>query len=55
MMSLRYFLNQVIEVKQLLSKYFLDKIDAEIDKLSQEKNWTEQTFVEWAKEHNRIY
>jgi hypothetical protein len=44
---------QIIEIKQLLSKYFLDKMDTEMDKLSQENNWTEQTFVEWSKEHNR--
>lgn len=45
--------SQLLEIRELLSNYFLEKMDTELDRLSQENNWTEQTFVEWSKEHNR--
>ena len=30
---------QLIEIRQLLARYFLDKADAEMDKLWQENGW----------------
>ncbi|MVM41355.1 hypothetical protein GO730_32820 [Spirosoma sp. HMF3257] len=44
---------QLIEIRQLLSQYFLDKADIEMDKLWQEKGWNEHTIEEWAKGHER--
>jgi hypothetical protein len=45
--------SQLLEIKAILSNYFLDKMDTEMDKLIQENNWTQQTFIDWSKEHNR--
>ena len=45
--------SQLLEIKEILAKYFLAKMDNELDKLTQENNWTEQTFIDWSKEHNR--
>ncbi|MEZ4901186.1 MAG: hypothetical protein R2822_05195 [Spirosomataceae bacterium] len=45
--------SQLLEIKAILSQYFLDKMDAELDKLTQENKWTEETFIDWANEHNR--
>ncbi len=44
---------QMIEIRQLLAKYFLDKADAEMDRLWQENAWDENTIDEWAKGHDR--
>ncbi len=45
---------QLIEVRQLLAQYFLDKADAEMDKLWQEKGWDENTIEMWARGHERM-
>ncbi len=45
--------NQVLEIKTLLSKYFLDKMDNELDGLCQLNNWNQETFDEWANGHER--
>ncbi|QHW00837.1 hypothetical protein [Spirosoma endbachense] len=44
---------QLIEIRQLLAQYFLDKADAEMDNLWKEKNWNAATIDEWAKGHER--
>jgi hypothetical protein len=44
----------VLEIKDFLSNYFLQKMDSELDKLTVENNWTDKTFVDWSNEHNRI-
>ncbi len=44
---------QLIEIRQLLAQYFLDKVDEEMDNLWQVKGWTVNTIEEWAKEHER--
>jgi hypothetical protein len=44
---------QLIEIRQLLAQYFLDKVDAEMDQLWQENSWDSNTVEEWAKGHDR--
>lgn len=44
---------QLGEIRQLLAQYFLDKADAEMDKLWVEEGWDEQTTANWAKSHDR--
>ena len=44
---------QLKEIRQLLAQYFLDKTDAEMDKLWQENGWSEDTIETWAKGHDR--
>jgi hypothetical protein len=44
----------VLEIKDMLSNYFLQKMDSELDKLTLENNWTDETFKDWSNEHNRI-
>ncbi|WP_266362615.1 hypothetical protein [Tellurirhabdus rosea] len=44
---------QIAEIRQLLAQYFLDKADAEMDRLWQENDWNEQTVDSWAKGHDR--
>jgi hypothetical protein len=53
--TFRYQLNetQIIEIKQLLAKYFAEKATAEIDKFYLENNWTEQTIEDLSNEHLR--
>ncbi len=44
---------QLLEIKELLAKYFADKATEEMDKLWDEKGWDEATMEEWSKEHMR--
>ncbi|GAA4414622.1 hypothetical protein GCM10023187_44350 [Nibrella viscosa] len=44
---------QIQEIRSLLADYFLTKMDVELERLSQENQWDEQTFEGWANEHNR--
>lgn len=44
----------VLEIKDMLSNYFLQKMDKELDKLTVENKWTDETFVAWSNEHNRV-
>lgn len=44
---------QLAEIRQLLAQYFLDKADAEMDKLWQANKWDENTIEMWAKGHDR--
>ncbi len=46
---------QLLEIRQLLAKYFAQKVDEEMDQLWEEKGWTEATMQEWANEHLRSY
>ncbi len=46
---------QLAEIHQLLAQYFLEKADAEMDKLWQENSWTEATADNWAKGHGTPY
>ena len=38
---------QLLEVKRLLANYFADKATDEMDKLWEEKGWTDETMDEW--------
>ena len=40
---------QLLEIKQLLVRYFADKATEEADKLWDEKGWTNDTMREWLK------
>ncbi len=45
--------NQLIEIRDILSKYFADKASDEMDKLWKENNWSDDTMDDWSKEHMR--
>jgi hypothetical protein len=53
--TFRYQLNetQILEIRQLLAKYFAEKTTAEIDKFYLENNWNEQTIEDLSNEHLR--
>ena len=42
-----------VEVKDLLSKYFMDKASEEMDNLFEQKGWGEEKIKEWASENMR--
>ncbi len=44
---------QIFEIKDLLSKYFADKITSQMDQLFEENNWDEKKIDEWSNEHMR--
>jgi hypothetical protein len=44
---------QLIEIKNILAKYFAQSATAEMDKLWEEKGWDNDTMNEWANEHLR--
>ncbi len=44
---------QLLEIKELLANYFADKATQEMDRLWDEKGWTEETMEEWSNEHMR--
>jgi hypothetical protein len=44
---------QLIEIKNLLAKYFADVATREMDKLWVENDWSNETMEEWLKEDNR--
>ncbi len=44
----------VLEIKDMLSNYFPQKMDSELDKLTVENNWTDKTFEDWSNVNNRI-
>lgn len=45
--------SQVVEIKDMLSKYFANKATQEVDKLWEENNWSDETMDQWANEHLR--
>jgi len=53
MFSKQYPDNVWVEIKDLLSKYFMEKATAEMDILFDQKGWAEDKIEEWAKEHVR--
>lgn len=44
---------QLLEIKELLTKYFANKVTEEMDKLFEENNWGEEQIEKWSKEHMR--
>jgi hypothetical protein len=44
---------QLLEIKNLLAKYFADVATREMDKLWVENNWSNDTMEEWLEEHHR--
>lgn len=42
-----------LEVKDLLSKYFMEKASEEMNNLFEEKGWGEEKIQDWASEHMR--
>lgn len=41
---------QLIEIKNMLAKYFADTATAEMDKLWEENNWNNDVMKDWANE-----
>lgn len=44
---------QLREIKSLLAKYFAEKVTSEMDRLWDEKKWSNDTMDQWSKEHLR--
>lgn len=44
---------QLLEIRDLLARYFADKATQEMDRLWEERGWSEETMEEWSKEHMR--
>jgi hypothetical protein len=44
---------QILEIRQLLSDYFAQKVDESVDTLFAEKGWDNNTVEGWLNEHNR--
>ena len=44
---------QLVEIKNLLTKYFAQSATEEMDKLWEENNWDNDIMNEWANEHLR--
>jgi hypothetical protein len=44
---------QLVEIKNMLGKYFAKTATAEMDKLWEENNWDNDLMKEWANEHLR--
>lgn len=44
---------QLLEVKDLLANYFAEKATQEMDRLWDEKGWSDETMQEWTNEHLR--
>ncbi len=45
--------SQLIELKELISKYFVDKFDSGMDKLWNDKGWSNETMESFANQHMR--
>ena len=41
------------DIRDLLSNYFAEKATREMDRLWDERGWTNETMDEWLKEHKR--
>lgn len=46
---------QLIEIRDLLTKYFAEKATQEMDILWDERNWDDHTMEKWANEHLRTH
>ena len=44
----------LLNIQKLLSEYFLNEAETEIDDFSIKNNITEDTYKQWAFEHNRV-
>lgn len=44
---------QLLEIRAILARYFADKVTEEMDRLWNERGWTQETMREWADEHMR--
>ena len=44
---------QLIEIRDLLAKYFAEKATEEMDRLWEENHWSEEVIKEWSNEHMR--
>jgi hypothetical protein len=44
---------QLMDIKNLLTNYFTEQAEQEMDKLWEEKNWDNSTMTEWVNEHLR--
>jgi hypothetical protein len=42
--------DDLLEIKRLITRFFADKASDEMDRLWQEKNWSNETMEEWLKE-----
>jgi hypothetical protein len=42
---------QLIEIRDLLAKYFAEKATEEMDRLWEENQWNEEVIKEWSNEH----
>jgi hypothetical protein len=46
--------NTLLEIKQILAKYFAEKATSAMDEFWDKNNLTEQTMIDWTNEHDRI-
>jgi len=44
---------QLVEMKNILARYFADTASDEMDRLWEENNWSNDTMREWANSHER--
>jgi len=44
---------QLVEIKNMLAKYFADTATSEMDKLLEENNWNNDVMKDWANENLR--
>jgi hypothetical protein len=44
---------ELLEIKNILSAYFAEKATKEMDRLWDEKGWTQETMQQWLNEHMR--
>jgi len=45
--------NQLLDIKNMLAKYFAETARNEMDKLWESEGWSEETMQNWASEHLR--
>jgi len=45
--------SSLLEIKQILARYFADKATEAMDEVWEEKSLTEQDMFDWTNEHNR--
>ncbi|HYV90245.1 MAG TPA: hypothetical protein VE978_00610 [Chitinophagales bacterium] len=51
--SIKLSEQELLEIKELLSNYFAEKLTKQIDSQWKEKGWTNETMEQWLKEHHR--
>ena len=45
--------SQLLEIKDMLARYFAAEATKEMDKLWQQNDWTNETMKEWSQTHTR--